>query len=283
MGKLAPLSHQATKAVSSYLEGTRTRGNETIERRIGDAARIGEWMQERYGLENLSNLKSKHVEAFFRAKQGEGLSASTLANYATTARIIASAIGKENIVPRTNAELGFSRAGDRLNPIQADVTRLGEIRGELYQRGEWLGLAAEMREQFGLRNRESIMWSGNVVTRLDGTQAIQLTRQDGTKGGRVREVPIRTEAQRELVDRVRGYMQGNRGQLYPTSMTSKQAYNYQRDVLHRLGATKTAAANAHAARHAYAQERISQGADRQQVAEELGHGREDVVSHYVSR
>jgi len=238
-------------------------------------------MSEKFGLENLENLKSKHFDAFFADKLADGLAGATLANYATTARILAETIGKGNIIERNNAAYGITRAGTRLNPITADTAKITEIREQLAQKSEWLGLAAELREKFGLRARESLMWSGNVVSRLDGTQAIQLTRQDGTKGGRVREVPITTDQQRELVDRVRGYMQNNDGQLYPKGMTSKQAYNHQRDQLHRIGATREAASHAHAARHQYAQDRAAAGVDRREIAEELGHGREDVVSHYV--
>jgi len=68
----------------------------------------------------------------------------------------------------------------------------------------------------------------------------------------------------------------------PANLTRAQAYNTQKNTLHQLGATRATAANMHALRHAYAQDR-AQVIDRKTLAEELGHGREDVVSHYVSR
>jgi hypothetical protein len=197
--------------------------------------------------------------------------------------MIAAEIGKDNIVARDNAAYGISRAGTRLQPIEANRAAMADIQAQLYTRAEWLGLAAEMRAQFGLRAGESIRWQGVVVERPDGTQAIKLDRADGTKGGRYREVPIRTPEQRQLIERVRGYIRAH-GQrsLIPRNMTYRQAYTVQRNALYQAGARRAAGTNAHAARHAYAQDRAAV-ADRATVAEELGHGREEVVSHYVNR
>jgi len=284
MGKHAPpLSHQATKIVSNYLDGSRTRGSETIERRIGDAARFAEFIDQKYHLEHIENLKPGHIEAFVRDMQERGLSNSTAANYMTTLRIIAEQIGKQNIVERDNAAYGISRAGERLNPITANAEKISELREQLYQKGEWLGLAHDLRQEFGLRAAESIQWSGTIITHPDGSQALHLDRKDGPKGGRVRDIPIRTDAQKQLVARVQSYIKNN-GQrsLMPANLTRAQAYNTQKNTLHSLGATRATAANAHALRHAYAQDR-AQVTDRQTVAEELGHGRSDVVSHYVSK
>ena len=80
-----------------------------------------------------------------------------LASYATAARSIAHAIGKDNIVPRTNNELNISRAGDRLKPVQTDKDAIKRTISQLYAKETWLGLAAEMRLEFGLRAKESLL------------------------------------------------------------------------------------------------------------------------------
>lgn len=40
-------------------------------------------------------------------------------------------------------------------------------------------------------------------------------------------------------------------------------------------------AHAHASRHEYAQQLVKLGANKSDVSQELGHGREEVVAHYV--
>jgi len=278
-----PLEHQATKLVSNYLNGSRTRGSETIERRIGDATRFAEFVDREFHLEHMENLKPGHIEAFVKDMQERELSASTMMNYMTTIRIIANQIDKQNIVERENSAYGISRAGERLNPISANTEKINELRDQLYGRGEWLGLAHDLREKFGLRAAESIQWHGTIITNLDGSQALHLDRKDGSKGGRIRDIPIRTQEQKELINKVQNYIKehGQRS-LMPKNLSRQQAYNAQKNTLHSLGATRATAANAHALRHAYAQQR-AQVTDRQTVAQELGHGRSDVVSHYVSK
>ena len=268
-----------------HYDHSRVAAHETISKHLGNAARIGEFLDNKYGLEHLENLKTKHVDAFVANMQERGLSMSTQASYMSTLRQIANDINKQNIVARTNKEYDISRAGTRLQPIVADKDALESIKDQLYQRGEWLGLAAELREQFGLRSGESIQYHGNVTTHADGTQSLSLSRMDGTKGSRPREVPIRTETQKNLVSRVQNYIKKSGGQsLMLPNMSRAQAYAAQRNALRELGAMRATQTNAHALRHAYAQERIiNDGVTRSGVAEELGHGREDVVSHYVSK
>lgn len=71
--------------------------------------------------------------------------------------------------------------------------------------------------------------------------------------------------------------------MIPTDMTLKQGYKCQSNALYRLGASKDNGTHAHAQRHDYAQQLAAQGVSRDQISEELGHGREEVVGHYVGK
>ena len=135
--------------------------------------------------------------------------------------------------------------------------------------------ASDMREAFGLRTKESLMSS-----RVEGGHLVV----EGTKGGRPRVLEIRTEAQITAVSKLQATSEAlgsGTGRIIPPDMTLKQAYGAQRDLLHRLGATKANRCNPHASRHNYAQTRVSEGTSKTQVAEELGHGRDEVVGYYV--
>ena len=120
-----------------------------------------------------------------------------------------------------------------------------------------------MRQAFGLRSQESLL-SVDVTTKPDGSQTLRVT---GCKGGRDRDVPIRTDQQRETINRVQQHVRDN-GQktLIPNNLLLEQGYDAQANALSDVGAVKKDSTNAHAARHNYAQERIKEGADRLTVA-----------------
>jgi len=129
----------------------------TIKKNKGNLERLAERIRKKYGLQNIQHLKTKHIHGVFKDMINEGLSPATLSGYATVARNLAFAIGKQNIVPRTNEELGFSRAGDRYKPQLVNADDQDAIKRGLYAHDCYLGLAHEMREAFGLRAKESLL------------------------------------------------------------------------------------------------------------------------------
>lgn len=246
----------------------------TAYKNRGQIARLCDAIYEKYGLQNINHLKTKHIFGIMNEMKARGLGSSTLASYATAARRIAAAIGKQNIVPRTNKELGISRAGERLKPVTPNHEQISEIKTALYEKAEWLGLAADMRDKFGLRAKESLL---SHEVNIKGQLIVR-----GTKGGRPRALAIRTPEQKELVERIRQYIIDNRQKsLIPSEMSLKQGLKAQSNAVSRLGGTKANNAHPHATRHGYAQKRTNEGISREQVSEELGHGRPDVVSHYL--
>jgi integrase len=171
--------------------------------------------------------------------------------------------------------MGISRAGSRLKPVEADMERVHEITAQLYEKGEWLGLAAELREQFGLRAKESLLSTEVRDDRL-------VVR--GAKGGRPREIPIRNDSQQALLARIQDHLKReDKMSLVPADMSLKQGLKHQSNILYRLGATKGNRAHAHAARHEYAQQMAKEGQSKSAISQELGHGRQEVVSHYVPK
>lgn len=147
------LRHQAEKMLGK----DRRSATLTQYKNKGQVARFCDRVQEKYGLERLQGLKTKHIEGVFKDLKAGGLSSSTLASYATAARRVAEAIGKNNIVPRTNKGLGISRSGDRLKPVDANSLQISALTDALHKEAQWLGLASEMRSCFGLRLKESLL------------------------------------------------------------------------------------------------------------------------------
>ncbi|MGE4421661.1 MAG: tyrosine-type recombinase/integrase [Pseudodesulfovibrio sp.] len=265
------LKYQAAKLLGK----NRRAGVLTQYKNEGQVRRFCDLVQELYGLQNIRHLKTKHILGAVKELKAQGLGSSTLASYMSAARRIAEGIGKQNIVPRTNKELGISRAGDRLKPVTADMEAIHNLTAQLFEKAEWLGLAAEMRIEFGLRAKESLL---SVEVCEEGL----IVR--GSKGGRPRTIPIRKDAQRDLVKRVRSHIQREgKASLIPPDLTLKQALRKQANALHRIGATKKNRAHAHASRHEYAQRLAEAGTSRADISQALGHGREEVVSHYIKK
>lgn len=275
MGK--PLKTQALERMGkdwSSAKGTR-------DKNLGNVRRFCDRIEEKFGLERLDNLKPGHVAAVFADLRAEGAAPTTIASYATAARIVAESIGKANIVPRDNAALGGSRAGERLMPKDVDADRLAAVRDAVGARAEWMGLAADMARDFGLRLGGAI--SRFEIVQKDGADWLRVTE----KGGLTRLVPFENERQVQTAAAVFGHIREN-GQtsLIPHGMTLKQGYNALRDAWSEAGGTKASGANFHAWRHAYVQERTGNDvrsmtqADKEALTQAVGHFDPSKLRHY---
>lgn len=273
------LAYQATHCIGKE----RHVGDKTHTEHLGSLARVGSWLQEKYGLSDIKNLKSHMVQTFF--KEHAHQAGSTLEKYATAFRLIAHSIDKANIVPRSNKELGGRTAAERYVPKVGNAEKLDAIRDQLVSMAmkesdkRYLVAAYDMRQAFGLRSAESLA-SCKVVQR-EGRQYLA---PDMTKGGREREVEIKTAAQRDAVAAVRALASGYgkpSGSMLPPAKSWEQCYNKQKNTMSKLGATKANNANMHVNRHDWTRERLESGESRKDTAEALGHGREEVVGFYA--
>lgn len=272
------LAYQATHCIGKEHHA----GDKTHTDHLGSLRRIGNWLQARYGLGDIKHLKSHMIQAFFKE---HSYSASTIEKYATAFRFIAASIGKENIVPRSNMELGGRTAAVRYNPQVGDAGKLDAIRSMLVEMADsnpdyrYLVAAHDMRQAFGLRAAESL--ASCKILQRDGKQYLE---PDMTKGGRYREVEIKTAAQRDAVAAVRALASEYgkpSGSMLPPSKTWQQCYDKQKNTMSKLGAKKEERANMHVNRHDWAQKQLKSGESRKDTAEALGHGRQEVVNHYV--
>jgi len=252
-------------------DGTRDARNTALRQLAAHAAKCG--------LQNIRDYGTKEMRTFFE-QRGQEVGKSQLAKIATVAREFARAIGKQNIVPRDNSSLGALRTpAEREQPKsgQLDQAKYTEVRAAMYERAEWLGLAADLRGAFGARSTESLL--NCHVHDERGRLLLDLDR--GTKGGRPRVVTVETVEQRAVVAAVRDYLERTgHDTLIPKKMTLEQAKTMQRNAWGRAGGTKKNNCNMHQSRHEYAGWLAKQGHTARQIAESLGHGREAVVAHY---
>ncbi|WP_168206022.1 phage integrase N-terminal domain-containing protein [Geobacter sp. FeAm09] len=258
----------------------------TREALLQHAKQFSKFMESKFGMNDIQNLKTKHIEAYVRDMQARNLSAGTIANRLTALRTIAKAIGKVNIVERTNAAYSIKRT--RMNPIQANTELIGKIRSELAEKAvagdriaKMCHAAAELRDAFGLRAKESLK-TFKVVER-EGKLYLQV---EGAKCGRPRDLEVRTEAQLravQLAAEVSSALGSGTGRIMPPEMSLKGAVDAQRTLWRKLGGTKENNANMHAQRHERFQTMKSEGVSNADIMKEAGHGEARSPGHYIPK
>ena len=240
------------------------------------------------------SLKPKHVAALVSHWKDLGLGIGTLKNRLAALRWWAKKVGKASIIAADNGVYGIGRRQTVATESKARILNQEEISriSDPYVR-----LSIRLQAAFGLRREEAIKFSPAYAVQGD---EIRL-KASWTKGGRARSVPIRTDAQRALLEEVRALAKG--GALIPPDKNYvEQLHRYERQ-LRNAGLNKL-----HGLRHAYAQRRYQEltgwkapvaggpasksltidqrardkGA-RETISRELGHGREEISAAYLGR
>jgi site-specific recombinase XerC len=265
------LEHEARQLVGKNWK----KGSGTNKKLLSNIKGISRFM-ETQSIQSIRHMKTKHVQKYFDYLKAKGLKASSMQNHATAMRFLAAAIGKKNIVPRTNSELGITRFG-RYSPKIADMAKNNNIREKLYSKDERLGVAHDLRQAFGLRAQESI--TGRIVNR-NGQELLRVV----GKGGRVRELPIDSPDKQAAISSIKSIMdrQGTPG-IIPPDKTLIQFYTIQKNAVHRAGGSKASAANMHSLRHQHSQDMERDGKTLKEIVEDLGHSRESAAGHYIPK
>jgi site-specific recombinase XerC len=258
----------------------------TREKLLGCTRDFARFIDKTYHLERIENLKPRMIEAYVSKMKEEGLAPSTMANRMTAVREVCAAVGKQGICAKMNAAYGIER--DRINPQLVDQSKIQAIRDKLVQRSaagdriaKMMVAADALRREFGLRAKESLM-SKDVSTKA-GKAFLQV---EGAKGGRPRELEVKTDGQMravKLVLETAKQLGSGTGRIIPPELTLKQAYDAQRNEWRSLGGTRANSANMHGNRHAYARERDAEGATKAEIMSELGHGQDRSPASYIPR
>jgi len=243
---------------------------------------------------NSHSLKPKHVEALVRHWLETNVATGTIKNRMSAFRWWARKVNRQNVVARSNDHYGI--------PNRIFVTNTNKAKSisevDLAKvRDEHVRISLELQQAFGLRREESIKFIPSYADQGD-----HLTlKPSWTKGGKARVIPIRTEAQREVLKRA--HKLAGKGSLIPSSRNYRQQVRIYEGHALRAGLSKM-----HGLRHAYAQQRyeeltgwqspaaggptsksISSGQrelDREVrliISQELGHIREAITAVYLGR
>ncbi len=240
------------------------------------------------------SLKPKHVEALAKQWIDQGLTAGTLKNRMSALRWWAQKVNKQNVIARSNEHYGIPNRHFVAESSQAKtVTReqLDKVRDE------YVRMSLELQQAFGLRREEAIKFQPSFADQGDHL----VLKSSWTKGGRERTIPVRTEEQRDVLNRARRL--AGFGSLIPSNRNYVHQLRVYEGHTCRAGLSKM-----HGLRHAYAQNRYEEltgwkcpaaggpnskaltpeqkEIDRQarlSISRELGHEREQVTAVYLGR
>ena len=240
------------------------------------------------------SLKPKHIEALIKHWQKATLSIGTIKNRMAALRWWAQKVDRQNVVARSNDHYGIP---DRtLVSVASKAKAVG--RDDLGRvRDAYVRMSLELQQAFGLRREEAIKFKPSVADRGERL----LLKASWTKGGKAREIPIRTPEQRRVLERA--HRLAGRNAMIPRDRNYRQQLHIYERHTANAGLSKL-----HGLRHAYAQERYEgltgwpspaaggpptrtlskeqRLSDRQArliVSRELGHEREQITAVYLGR
>lgn len=243
-------------------------------------------------LKSAEQLKTRHITALVERWKKEGRAAGTIKNRMSTMRWWAEKIGKSSIIPRDNDQLGIAR-----RVYVSEISKARDLPREalVMVNDQYVRMSLELQEAFGLRREEAIKI---IPSQADQGDRITL-KSSWCKGGKSRDIAIRNQAQREVLDRAHKCARG--GSLIPPAKRYiQQEKTYDRQCV-GAGLRKM-----HGLRHAYAQQRYyeltgwkcpHQGGPipkeltqekkakdheaRLQISLEMGHERKQIVADYI--
>ena len=262
-------------------------------------------------------LANRHVQAMVERWVARKLATATIHNYLSFLRSFGAWIGKPGMVREPEYYVGADSPHAHRSQVatfdhswQAREIDIEAKIAEVSAIDPWVGLQLELCARFGLRPKEVRHFRphGAVISRAQAMarDADAFPEHDtfvrishGTKGGRPRDVPITTDAQRDLLSRLTtlvatGMYVGHPGR---TSGQNSSRFYY---VIRKCGISKDQlGVVAHGLRHQHANDRYEDVAGapsrvrggkarppldaeaRQQTARLLGHNRPRVVSCYL--
>jgi site-specific recombinase XerC len=240
------------------------------------------------------SLKPKHVDAIVSLWKDQTIGVGTFKNRLSALRWWANKVGKADIIAKHNNAYAIgnrSYVGEESRAKLLGERQLDKV-SDAYVR-----LSLQLQSAFGLRREEAIKFSPNYAIKGDHIKL----RASWTKGGRARTVPVRTDAQRRLLEDVRNLAKG--GALIPPERNYiEQRNRYDSQV--RTAGIK----NPHGLRHAYAHrryqeltgwksplaggpnrsalskdERVLDEKARAVISRELGHDRSSITQTYLGK
>ena len=261
------------------------------------------------------HLGGRHIRFMVTRWVKRGLAPGTIRVYLSYLRVFEHWIGKPGLVLSPEAYVSDPGAVRRIYAAQEDKSWAGksviaaDLIAKLDAYDPFVGAQLRLCHCYGLRVKEAIMCRphlaeiGSVLVFTEQANcASYLEVNRGTKGGRLRYVPIDTPEKRAALEHAKRVALHETSSLAHPALSLKQAMKRFYNVVHRRFGISRAelGITAHGLRHQYVSERYEQRtgepppvrggkpidreldrAARLSVANEVGHSRENVTTAYL--
>lgn len=248
------------------------------------------------GFRHLSanGLKPKHVVALVEHWKKENITVGTVKNRMAHLRWWAEKIGKHDMIPEKNSAYNIDKRTYVTNKSKAkdlSVDALEKVSDPNIK------VSLQLQAAFGLRREECLKFQPSFADKGDSI----ILKGSWCKGGQQREIPIRNEYQRNVLEQA--HLVAGRGSMIPPKLSYIQQVGRYQAECEKAGLSKM-----HGLRHAYAQARYleltgwlapaaggptSKELTEEQkqkdkevrllISEELGHHRESITAVYLGR
>jgi len=250
--------------------------------------------EDGYKIRHIRQLQLKHVKFLVNRWLVQGLSAGTIKNRMTDLRWVMEKVGKESMIPQSNAKLNIPKRqyvthqDKSIELSEGDLSKITDMNTKL---------SLILQREFGLRREESIKIRINQA--VVGNECLQ---GSWAKNGRPRKIKIIYPSQWQAIKQVKAFVGKSRRALIPDDKKYVQQEDVYDNQLKRAGIY-----HAHGLRYGYTQKRYEDltgfpcpakggplksemtdeqlkldEAARKQISSELGHNRISVLKIYCS-
>lgn len=287
--------------------GIRSRSQNTKRGQHSILKDIADLLTEQFKLKYLINLKQKHIQFIIQTWEKRDYKQSTMTTKIGFLRKFCLHIGKVSCIG-SNQNYGVKRGSvvfvDKrwTQNGKDDFTIINTVTAEFHKNGSRILDVLKLQRLFGLRKREALKYVPfREIIVDDKGNPIRIELTLGTKNGRFRTIPVRTDAQRSFLKNLLITYKTNPINPYPR----KQYKRFEREyfyILERLGIKD--GRTGHGLRQAYANDRLGQLLEEisnkaqitglyltdeeillqayRELTQELGHGRIDILKSYLA-
>ena len=253
-------------------------------------------------LRSVNELTSRQFLSVMRNWESKGMASSSLATYFSVLKRFYSWVGVKLPFASVHEVLKDPERGKRSMSATKSLAwstngvDFKSVLQKVHDEDSLVALQLEMVAAFGLRVAESC-----AMRPIECDRGNHLAITYGSKGGRGRQVDIKSQYQRDVLDKAKGFAEKHNGFLRTNRYTQKQAVRRFYYILECAGVTKSGEGiSAHGLRHEYANDiytqmtgeaapvnhgkKVAKQQDleaRKQITESLGHSRIAITSAYL--
>ena len=277
----------AETALRRLINGHKHGSSDTIKARKATAHALVETLSERGYSRDMRKpdftIKERHLLRAIEGWREAGITDRTIANRISHIRRLCQWQGNERMIKQDHAHYLPDRDSRRLPERAPPAVAPGTI-DVTAVRTDYARASLMLQEAYGLRRKECLKV---IPSKSPADNSRLVLHGNATKGGRPRTIPADTPERRAALAYAREVAGG--GSLIPPRYSYEDWREVYRTEAERAGVPN---GSTHLLRRGHAQERLetlrgdhdgNEGNARDELAQELGHGRRHVVGYYVGK